>query len=162
MEQGGRYRAWRGLLALALIALGAATVVRRVAAESLADEQPNPRQLVHMPAPAQALLRAQMVDQLDALNTIIAELGRGRPGAAAQTAEDRLGDGSRGRTDRRNIRIRPSRYMPSPMRLLRWKQQQAAITFAHAARSGDVLRTYRALHGITAVCIDCHSSYRLQ
>ena len=119
------------------------------------------RQLAVLPPAAQAIMRADMIDHLAALNEVIGYLGEGKLGAAAETAESRLGRSAMGRS-RGAAGMGPGRFMPDAMRSLGWNMHAVASDFAKAAKEGDQAKAYAALQPVTASCVACHLSYRIR
>lgn len=117
------------------------------------------RQLVAMPPMAQAIMRADMIDHLAALNEVIGYLAEGKMDAAAETAETRIGRSAMGR-GRGAGGMGPGRFMPAAMRMLGWNMHDAASEFARVAREGNQAKAYGALQPVTASCVACHLSYR--
>lgn len=118
------------------------------------------RQLVAMPAPAQAAQRADMLDHLAALNEILGYAAEGKWAEAGETAEKRLGESSMGKY---RVALRgqgPGRFMPEGMRQLGWNQHSAASQFARIAKEGDPAKSLAALQQLTQSCVACHMSYR--
>lgn len=125
-----------------------------------ADAEPgDSRQLAVMPPAAQAIMRADMIDHLAALNEVFGYLAEGKLDAAAETAETRLGRSAMGRG--RGARgMGPGRFMPDGMRSLGWNMHDAASEFARVAKEGNPQKTYAALQKVSASCVACHLSYR--
>lgn len=118
------------------------------------------RQLVAMPAPAQAAQRADMLDHLAALNEILGYAAEGKWAEAADTAESRLGESSMGKYRMALRGQGPGRYMPDAMRQMGWNMHGAASRFAKVAKEGDTAKSLAALQEVTASCVACHMSYR--
>lgn len=128
------------------------------AAPGDAQESSDPRQLVSMPEAALALMRQDMLSHLSALNEIVGHLANNDFTAAAEVAENRMGNSSMGK--HRASGMGPGRFMPLEMRNLGWNMHAAASEFAVIAKRGDAKAAYKALQNITATCITCHYSYR--
>jgi len=143
-----------------LIPLLFALVAPHAVAQTPAAVPEEHRQLVTLPAPAQAAQRADMLDHLAALNEILGYAAEGKWQDAADTAEKRLGESSMGKY---RIALRgqgPGRFMPEPMRQLGWNMHGAASQFAKTAREGDSAKSLAALQQVMASCVACHMSYR--
>lgn len=118
------------------------------------------RQLVTMPAPAQAAQRADMLDHLAALNEILGYAAEGKWQDAAETAEKRLGESSMGKYRMALRGQGPGRFMPDAMRQLGWNMHGSASRFAKIAKEGDTAKSLAALQEVMASCVACHLSYR--
>lgn len=118
------------------------------------------RQLVNMPPEAQAIMRADMLDHLVALNEVLSYLAEGNLAAAAEVAETRIGRSAMGRNMGKARGMGPGRFMPDAMRSLGWGMHDAASEFATVAKTGDKLKAYAALQPVAASCVACHLSYR--
>lgn len=141
------------LLAFSLAPAG----IGKAATESAEGDR---RQLVAMPPEAQAIMRADMIDHLAALNEVIGDLAEGKLDAAAETAETRIGRSAMGRNMGKARGMGPGRFMPEGMRMLGWNMHDAASAFARVAREGNQAKAYGALQPVTASCVACHLSYR--
>jgi hypothetical protein len=119
------------------------------------------RQFVQMPAPAQAVLRAEMVDMLVALHEIIDLLGNGKAKEAGEVAESRIGNGAKAT---RHVGMTPAempgRHMTEAMRKLAWGMHDAGSEFATIAKTGDAAKALTALPKLTGQCVSCHTAYR--
>jgi nanoRNase/pAp phosphatase (c-di-AMP/oligoRNAs hydrolase) len=118
------------------------------------------RQLVSMPAPAQAAQRADMLDHLAALNEILGYAAEGKWQDAAETAEKRLGESSMGKYRMALRGQGPGRFMPDAMRQLGWGMHSAASQFAKTAKEGDTAKSLAALQQVSQACVACHMSFR--
>ena len=116
------------------------------------------RKFVEMPEQARQILREDMLDQFAVLNEIIEYLALGRFAAAADVAENGMGQSlMRKHQDRE---FGPGRYMPEEMRKMGWNLHEAASNFSRVAKQGNTKATFAALQKITEACIACHYSYR--
>jgi hypothetical protein len=119
------------------------------------------RQFVQMPAPAQTVLRAEMLDMLVALHEIIDLLGNGKAKEAGEVAENRIGNGAK---TTRHVGMTPAempgRHMTEAMRKLAWGMHDAGSEFAAVAKAGDAGKALMALPKLTAQCVSCHAAYR--
>jgi hypothetical protein len=119
------------------------------------------RQFVQMPAPAQAVLRAEMVDMLAALHEIIGLLANGKAKEAGDVAEGRIGNGAK---SSRHVGMKPAempgRHMTEAMRKLAWGMHDAGSEFADVAKTGDAGKALAALPKLTSQCVSCHTAYR--
>jgi hypothetical protein len=116
------------------------------------------RKFVEMPEQARQMLREDMLDQFAVLNEIIEFLALGKYTAAAEIAENGMGQSLRRRNQQREFG--PARYMPEEMRRMGWELHQAASDFSLVARRGNSQAAFGALQKITEACIACHYSYR--
>ena len=131
-----------------------------LAAAAIAAE--DARQLVTMPAPAQAAMREEMLDFMGALNEIIARLGEGKPAEAAAVADTKLGFPAMGRHRGAPPEAMPGRHMPAAMHEMGRSLHRLADEFARTARKGDLAAAVAALQPVTANCVACHLSYRIR
>jgi len=127
------------------------------AAPALAEDT---RHLAPLPAPAQAVLREQMLDNLLAVSEITTLLASGEVKEAGRVAESRLGLTAMGKNRSLPFAARPGAHMPPAMHAIAFASHQAASEFAAAAASGDRERALALLPNITATCVACHLSYR--
>ena len=126
-----------------------------IAAETLKTDM---RKFVEMPEQARQMLREDMLDQFAVLNEIIEFLALNNYTAAADVAENGMGQSLRRRNQEREFG--PGRYMPEEMRRMGWSLHEAASNFALVAKRQHPQATYGALQKITEACIACHYSYR--
>ncbi len=126
-----------------------------IEAESLKTDM---RRFVEMPEQARQVLREDMLDQFAVLNEIIEYLALNNYTAAADVAENGMGQSLRRRNQDREFG--PGRYMPEEMRRMGWDLHEAASNFALVAKRQHPQATYGALQKITEACIACHYSYR--
>ncbi len=142
---------------LPALAFASVTFFALSGAPALAEDN---RQLATLPAAAQATLKQEMLDNLLAINDIIAMLGEGKVKEAGLLAEEKLGESAMGRNRALPIDARPGVHMPKAMHDLGILGHKAATTFAKAASTGDRDKALAALPGITGTCVACHYSYR--
>lgn len=114
------------------------------------------RESVQLPAMMQAHMLSNMRDHLAAINEILVYLGKGELEQAAEVAEYRLGMSSLESHGASHM----AKFMPEGMRQAGTAMHRAASRFALKAQEGYVLPAYKALSGITAACVSCHSGYR--
>jgi hypothetical protein len=126
-----------------------------IAAESLKTDM---RKFVEMPEQARQMLREDMLDQFAVLNEIIEYLALNNYAAAADVAENGMGQSLLRRNQEREFG--PARYMPEAMRKMGWELHEAATNFALVAKRKSPQASYGALQKITEACIACHYSYR--
>ena len=120
----------------------------------------DPRQLVSMPAPAQQLVRKDMIDHLVVLNQIFAYLAASEFQQASELAESRLGNSSMGR--HRGTGMGPGRFMPPEMHQLGIGMHQSASAFAATVKNQNPREAYSALQRVTSFCVACHVSFRIR
>jgi hypothetical protein len=116
------------------------------------------RKFVEMPEQARQVLREDMLDQFAVLNEIIEYLALNNYTAAADVAENGMGQSLRRRNQDREFG--PARYMPEEMRRMGWNLHEAASNFSLVAKRQHPQATFGALQKITEACIACHYSYR--
>jgi len=134
------------------------------AADPVASE-PNPpdddpRQLVSMPAPAQKLLRQDMIDHLVVLNQVFSHLAAGEYQQAGELAEARLGNSSMGR--HRGTGMGPGRFMPPEMHQLGIAMHQSASELAKTLNEQDDAKAHAGLQRVTSFCVACHMGFRIR
>ncbi len=152
---GSAIRSAGVLLALAIAAGGAS-------AQQAQDVPEDPRLPVEMPALQQALIREEMIEHTSTLHQLLVLLAAGKLDQAAEIAEQQLGLSSMGKYAARTRGMGPGRFMPDAMRNIGIGMHQAASDFADIARQGDRDAAYEALQPVTAACVGCHASYRLE
>lgn len=118
------------------------------------------RQFVQLAPPAQETLRLEMLDNLLALNEILALLADDKIKEAGALAEERLGRGAMGKNARLPFDARPGPQMPRAMHDIGRAGHDAASAFAQAASGGDRRAALEKLPAIMNACIGCHASYR--
>lgn len=120
------------------------------------------RQLVTLPAAAQAVLRQEMLGNLLAINEITTHLAEGKLAEAGRVAEEKLGVSAMGRNRALPLEARPGAHMPPAMHEIGVSGHKAASDFARAAASGNREQALARLPGLTASCVACHYTYRLR
>lgn len=120
------------------------------------------RQLAPLPQPAQQTLRQEMLDNLIALNEIIALLAEDKLTAAGEVAETRLGRSAMGKNAALPLEARPGPHMPRAMHAVAVDGHLAASAFAEAATAGDRPLAMRRLGEVTGNCVACHAAYRVR
>lgn len=129
----------------------------------LAFAQPvDTRQLVQMPEPAVATLRAEMRDNLVTLNEVLTLVIAGKVKEAGVVAEKKLGTGVMGQHRDKPVEARPGAHMPAAMHDLGRSQHKAASAFAAIAATGDREKTLAALPTLNASCVSCHLAFRVR
>lgn len=129
----------------------------------LAFAQPvDTRQLVQMPEPAVATLRAEMRDNLATLNEVLTLVIAGKVKEAGVVAEKKLGTGAMGQHRDKPVEARPGAHMPAAMHDLGRSQHKAASAFAAIAATGDREKTLAALPTLNASCVSCHLAFRVR
>lgn len=109
---------------------------------------------------AQETLRLEMLDNLVALNEILALLADGKVKEAGEVAETKLGKSAMGKNARLPFDARPGPQMPRDMHSLGINGHLAASEFAQAAASGNRDAALAKLPALMGACIACHASYR--
>ena len=118
------------------------------------------RQLVQLPAPAQAALIEEMQGNLVALNEVLSLMAAGQVKEAGDVAEAKLGRSAMGKHRDKPFNARPGRYMPQAMHGIGMDGHQAASEFAAVARTGNRDKALTLLPNLTTACVACHFSYR--
>lgn len=126
----------------------------RVAGADTADV----RQLVEMPEKARQLMREDMLLHLSALNQIFMYMAENNLKAAAEVAENQLGESAMGK--HRGTGMGPGRFMPLEMRQIGWSMHASASKLAQQLTKGEIIEAYKALQQVTSACVACHYSYR--
>lgn len=120
-----------------------------------ADE--NARAKVELPAMMKDHMLGNMRDHLAALQEVQAALARGELGKAGDIAESRIGMSSLASHNAAHM----APYMPKGMQDIGTAMHHAASRFAITAAEGDLPKALEALSGVTAQCVACHASYRV-
>ena len=118
------------------------------------------RQLATLPPPAQEALRQEMLDNLVALNEILALVGAQRLKEAGDVAEQKLGLSAQGKHRDKPFEARPGPHMPPAMHALGMDGHRAATEFATAAKAEEHQRALMLLPNLTNTCVACHFSWR--
>ncbi|HYO27557.1 MAG TPA: cytochrome C [Azonexus sp.] len=118
------------------------------------------RQLARLPPPAQEALRQEMLDNLLAVNEILALMAAGKVREAGEVAESKLGRSAMGKHRDKPFQARPGPHMPPAMHGIGMDGHQAASEFAAAAKTGDRDKALALLPNLTTACVACHFSYR--
>ncbi len=118
------------------------------------------RQLAKLTPQAQEVLRQEMLDNLIALNEILALVAENRIREAGEAAEAKLGKRAMGKNATLPFESRPGPQMPPEMHNLGRNGHFAASEFAAAAAGGNRERALALLPNLTANCVACHASYR--
>lgn len=120
------------------------------------------RLLAPLPPPAQETLRQEMLDNLMALNEILALMAENKVIEAGEVAETRLGQSAMGKNARLPYEARPGPQMPQTMHRLGMEGHRTASEFARAAATGDRDQAMAMLPGLTGTCVACHAAYRVR
>jgi hypothetical protein len=128
-----------------------------LSAGALAEDN---RQLARLSPEAQATLRQEMLDNMVAVNEILALVAANRIKEAGEVAEKSLGRGAMGKNARLPFEHRPGPQMPPAMHEIGRGGHFAASEFAAAAAGGDRERALALLPNLTASCVGCHAAYR--
>lgn len=118
------------------------------------------RQLARLTPQAQEVLRQEMLDNLIAINEILALVAASKIREAGEVAETKLGKSAMGKNARLPFEQRPGPQMPAAMHELGRNGHLAASEFAAAAASGERERALALLPKLTENCVACHASYR--
>jgi hypothetical protein len=118
------------------------------------------RSYVEMPEKARQILQEDMLDHLAVLNEINRYLAENDLPAAADVAENGMGQSLLSKYQ--DEEMRPGRHMPKEMREIGWELHYAAAQLVTAARQGNLKKTLLAYQRITSACVACHYSYRIR
>lgn len=118
------------------------------------------RAFAPLPPEARETLRQEMLDNLLAVNEILALVAANQIKEAGQVAEAKLGRSAMGRHAHLPFEARPGPQMPPAMHDLGRSGHFAASEFATAASSGDRDRAIALLPSLTSACVACHAAYR--
>ena len=151
-------------LAVAALATYAWLLACPAAAQHAHDAAAPADQRAAVPMPAHLRLHtlAHMREHLQAIGEIQAALGRGAFDRASQLAEQQLGMTSL--KTHGSDEVAP--YMPAPMQRMGNEMHRAgsrlALEIANASATGNLRGPLEALGELSAQCVACHASYRLQ
>ena len=127
-----------------------------------AGNDKDSREFVRFPNSLREHTLANMRDHLLALQEIQEAIGRGQEDVASRVAEQRLGMSSLGLHGAQEA----AKHMPQGMKDAGTEMHHSASRFAVAAQNagvtGDLKPAIEALAKVTAACVACHASYRLQ
>lgn len=101
-----------------------------------------------------------MLDNLAAINEILALVASDKPKEAGAIAEQKLGLSAQGKHRDKPFEARPGPHMPAAMHALGMDGHRAASEFAKAAQTEDRNRMLALLPSLTNSCVTCHFSYR--
>ena len=118
------------------------------------------RQLAKLPAPAQESLRQEMLDNLVAVNEVLALMAEGKVKEAGEAAETKLGMSAMGKHRNKPFDARPGPHMPPAMHGIGIDGHKAVSEFAAVAKTGDRDKALALLPNLTSACVGCHFSYR--
>ena len=118
------------------------------------------RQFAPLTPQAQETLRLEMLDNLVALNEIIALLAEDKLREAGEVAEQKLGRRAMGKNARLPFDARPGPQMPAAMHEMGRNGHFVASEFAAAAATGDRAAALAKLPAVIGSCVACHASYR--
>lgn len=118
------------------------------------------RQLVTMPAQAQALMRQDMLDHLAVMTELMGLLAENKWAEAGNLVETRMGKSTMGK--HRGTGMGPGMFMPPEMHSLGINMHIAASEFAELAKKGDHKAAYLALQKVNGQCVACHYTYRIR
>ena len=118
------------------------------------------RQLAPLPAAAQESLRQEMLDNMLAVNEVLALMAEGKVREAGEVAEARLGMSAMGKHRAKPFDARPGPHMPPAMHGIGMDGHKAVSEFATVAKTGDRDKALALLPNLTSACVGCHFSYR--
>ena len=118
------------------------------------------RQLAPLPAAAQEPLRQEMLDNMLAVNEVLALMAEGKVREAGEAAEAKLGMSAMGKHRSKPFDARPGPHMPPAMHGIGMDGHKAVSEFAAVAKTGDRDKALALLPNLTSACVGCHFSYR--
>ena len=118
------------------------------------------RQLAPLPAAAQESLRQEMLDNMLAVNEVLALMAEGKVREAGEAAEAKLGMSAMGKHRSKPFDARPGPRMPPAMHGIGMDGHKAVSEFATVAKTGDRDKALALLPNLTSACVGCHFSYR--
>ena len=118
------------------------------------------RQLAPLPAAAQESLRQEMLDNMLAVNEVLALMAEGKVREAGEAAEAKLGMSAMGKHRSKPFDARPGPHMPPAMHGIGMDGHKAVSEFAAVAKTGDRDKALALLPNLTSACVGCHFSYR--
>ncbi|MFY9952544.1 hypothetical protein [Bradyrhizobium sp.] len=128
-------------------------------------EVQDPRELVHLQAPMQEHMLANMRDHLATLNEIIGDVANDKFEDAAKVTEQRLGMSSLSLHGAAHL----APFLHQPMQDIGTSMHHAASRLAIGLQNASVTPTAdafrdinKALHEVTTACEACHAHYRLR
>ena len=95
------------------------------------------RQLAPLPAAAQESLRQEMLDNMLAVNEVLALMAEGKVREAGEAAEAKLGMSAMGKHRSKPFDARPGPHMPPAMHGIGMDGHKAVSEFATVAKTGD-------------------------
>ena len=120
------------------------------------------RQLVQLPPAAQEALRQEMLDNLVAVNEVLALMAEGKVKEAGASAEAKLGVSAMGKHRTKPFDARPGPHMPPAMHGIGIDGHKAVSEFATAAKADERDKAMALLPNLTGACVGCHYSYRIR
>jgi hypothetical protein len=115
------------------------------------------RTKVDLPDMMKTHMLGNMRDHLQALSEIQTALANGQLDKAGDIAESRIGMSSLASHDAAHM----APFMPQGMQDIGTEMHHAASRFAMTSSEGDLPRALDALSRVTAQCVACHMSYRV-
>lgn len=149
---------------LALSLLGVVLFAGNAEAADLMQKLEAQREIVKFPPQMQQHFLSGMRDHLLAVSQIQRALAEGRFDKAGEIAGSRLGMNAPS-----SMACKPgmehmnemARLMPDGMRKAGRRMHHAADQFAHDVQQHDLRAAVASLASVTAACVACHASYRL-
>jgi cytochrome c556 len=121
------------------------------------DADEDTRIKVDLPAMMKTHMLHSMRDHLLAVHEIQTALAKGEFDKASDIAENRIGMSSLESHNAAHM----APFMPEGMQNIGTEMHHAASRFAMTASEGDLSRSLAALSKVTAQCVACHMSYRV-
>jgi cytochrome c556 len=121
------------------------------------DADEDTRIKVDLPAMMKTHMLHSMRDHLLAVHEIQVALAKGEFDKASDIAENRIGMSSLESHNAAHM----APFMPEGMQNIGTEMHHAASRFAMTASEGDLSRSLAALSKVTAQCVACHMTYRV-
>jgi cytochrome c556 len=121
------------------------------------DADEDTRIKVDLPAMMKTHMLHSMRDHLLAVHEIQTALAKGEFDKASDIAENRIGMSSLESHNAAHM----ATFMPEGMQNIGTEMHHAASRFAMTASEGDLSRSLAALSKVTAQCVACHMTYRV-
>jgi cytochrome c556 len=121
------------------------------------DADEDTRIKVDLPAMMKTHMLHSMRDHLLAVHEIQTALAKGEFDKASDIAENRIGMSSLESHNAAHM----APFMPEGMQNIGTEMHHAASRFAMTASEGDLSRSLAALSKVTAQCVACHMTYRV-
>ena len=145
-----------------------------LATNAYSADETDLREKVEMPPEMKEIFLKNMRSHMESLDLIIEAIATNNLNDAAIIAETTMGTGGEDKrqcdesathqhqhkTEHKKKEF--GRFMPTSMKAMGMQLHVAADNFAVVAREGDMGETYKSLRNISASCVACHQSFRVQ